>query len=195
MISPPPRPNLQTRSHISQIWLYLSLIAQLRASPSLILSSFSDTRDTLLENFPTSEPAAPSFSSEITSTQSSRRTAALVLEPSSNLQNVLELPAFANAYQQWPPHSARHVTSPAFPAHPVGGGRLFRSERSFPRYSRLASRHSVHHASSPNSSAPSVSCGACGRVLPETEIALGFLTGPLEALNEALIGPEDAWAP
>src|SRR5579863_5082672 len=46
------------------------------------LSSFSDTLDALLEDIPSLESAAQSFSSEITSIQSSRRRAALVLEHS-----------------------------------------------------------------------------------------------------------------
>ena len=62
------------------------------------LSSFSDALDTLLEDIPTLESAAQSFSSEIISIQSCRRRAALVLEHSSKLQDILELSVLADAY-------------------------------------------------------------------------------------------------
>src|SRR6266404_670262 len=61
------------------------------------LSTFSNTLDTLLDDIPPLESAASSFSSEIASIQSSRRRAALVLEHSSKLQDILELPILADA--------------------------------------------------------------------------------------------------
>ncbi|KAI0273022.1 hypothetical protein BGY98DRAFT_1099611 [Russula aff. rugulosa BPL654] len=60
------------------------------------LSIFSNTLDTLLDNIPVLESSASTFSSEITSIQSSRRRAALVLEHSSKLQDILELSMLAD---------------------------------------------------------------------------------------------------
>lgn len=173
------------------------------------LSSFSDTLDTLLEDIPALESAARSFSSEITSIQSSRRRAALVVEHSSKLQDVLELPVLADAcvrgghFQEaldLATHAARlaarfpHVQAVQDVHAEANGairallGQLLATLRAPGKLPTLFR---------------SVSFLRRMRVLPERELALAFLTGRLEALNVALTSAEsekrgldapDAWA-
>ena len=64
------------------------------------LSTFSDTLDTLLQDTPALESASSTFSYEIASIQYSRRRAALVLEHSPKLQDVLELPSARKGHYQ-----------------------------------------------------------------------------------------------
>jgi conserved oligomeric Golgi complex subunit 8 len=61
------------------------------------LSMFSNTLDTLLDDIPVLESSASTFSSEITSIQSFHCCAALVLEHSSKLQDILEQSMLADA--------------------------------------------------------------------------------------------------
>ncbi|KAH9973379.1 Dor1-like family-domain-containing protein [Russula compacta] len=173
------------------------------------LSSFSDTLDTLLEDIPALETAARSFSSEITSIQSSRRRAALVVEHSLKLQDVLELPVLADAcvrgshFQEaldLATHAARlaarfpHVQAVQDVHAEANGairallGQLLATLRAPGKLPTLFR---------------SVSFLRRMRVLPERELALAFLTGRLEALNVALTSAEsekrgldapDAWA-
>ena len=172
------------------------------------LSSFSDTLDSLLEDIPALESAASSFSSEITSIQSSRRRAALVLEHSSKLQDILELPVLADAcvrgghFQEaldLTAHAARlaarfpHVQA-VQDVHAEANGAIrallgqllatLRAPGKLPSLFRA------------------VSFLRRIRVFPERELALAFLTGRLEALNVALTSAEgekrgldapDAW--
>jgi hypothetical protein len=172
------------------------------------LSSLSDTLDTLLEDIPALESAAHSFSSEITSIQSSRRRAALVLEHSSKLQDVLELPVLADAcvrgghFQEaldLATHAARlaarfphvqavqDVHAEANAAIRTLLGQLLATLRSPGKLPTLFR---------------AVSFLRRMRVFPERELALAFLTGRLEALNVALASAEgekrgldapDAW--
>ena len=172
------------------------------------LSSFSDTLDTLLEDIPSLESAAQSFSSEITSIQSSRRRAALVLEHSSKLQDILELPVLADAcvrgghFQEaldLAAHAARlaarfphvqavqDVHAEANAAIRVLLGQLLAALRAPGKLPTLFR---------------AVSFLRRMRVFPERELALAFLTGRLEALNVALTSAEaekrgldapDAW--
>jgi hypothetical protein len=172
------------------------------------LSSFSNTLDTLLEDIPALESAASSFSSEITSIQSSRRRAALVLEHSAKLQEILELPLLADAcvrgghFQEavdLTAHAARlaarfpHVQAVQDVHAEANGairallGQLLATLRA------PAKLPSLFRA---------VSFLRRIRVFPERELALAFLTGRLEALNVALASAEgekrgldapDAW--
>ena len=172
------------------------------------LSTFSETLDSLLEDIPALECAASFFSSEITSVQSSRRRAALVLEHSSKLQDMLELPVLADAC--------------------VRGGHFQEALDLTAHAARLASRFPLMQAvqdvhAEANGAirallgqllatlrAPgklpslfrAVSFLRRIRVFPERELALAFLTGRLEALNVALTSAEgekrgldapDAW--
>jgi conserved oligomeric Golgi complex subunit 8 len=172
------------------------------------LSTFSDTLDTLLQDIPALESAAGTFSSEITSIQSSRRRAALVLEHSSKLQDILELPVLADAcvrgghFQEaldLTAHAARLAAR--FPyvqavqdVHAEANGAIrtllgqllatLRAPGKLPSLFRA------------------VSFLRRMRVFPERELALAFLTGRLEALNVALTSAEgekrgldapDAW--
>jgi conserved oligomeric Golgi complex subunit 8 len=173
------------------------------------LSSFSDTLDTLLDDIPALESAAHTFSSEITAIQSSRRRAALVLEHSSKLQDVLELPVLADAcvrgghFQEaldLATHAARlaarfphvqavqDVHAEANAAIRALLGQLLATLRSPGKLPTLFRAISFLRRM---------------RVFPERELALAFLTGRLEALNVALASAEgekrgldapDAWA-
>lgn len=172
------------------------------------LSTFSNTLDTLLEDIPALESAASTFSSEISSIQSSRRRAALVLEHSSKLQDILELPVLADAcvrgghFQEaldLTAHAARlaarfpHVQA-VQDVHAEANGAIrtllgqllatLRAPGKLPSLFRA------------------VSFLRRMRVFPERELALAFLTGRLEALNVALTSAEgekrgldapDAW--
>lgn len=172
------------------------------------LSSFSDTLDTLLDDIPALESAAHSFSSEITSIQSSRRRAALVLEHSSKLQDVLELPVLADACVR----GGHFQEALDLAAHAA------RLAARFPHVQAVQDVHAEANAGirallgqllatlrSPGK-LPTL-FRAVGflrrmRVFPERELALAFLTGRLEALNVALASAEgekrgldapDAW--
>ncbi|KAI0290617.1 Dor1-like family-domain-containing protein [Russula brevipes] len=196
--------NLCTSSYPT----FLTLHATTRGLTST-LSSFSDTLDTLLEDIPALESAARSFSSDITSIQSSRRRAALVLEHSSKLQDILELPVLADAcvrgghFQEaldLALHAARlaarfpHVQA-VQDVHAEADGAIrallaqllatLRAPGKLPTLFRAVSFLRRMH------------------VFPERELALAFLTGRLEALNVALTSTEsekrgldvpDAWA-
>jgi len=172
------------------------------------LSTFSDTLDTLLEDIPDLESAARSFSSEIAAIQSSRRRAALVLEHSSKLQDILELPVLADACVR----GGHFQEALDLAAH---------AARLAARFPRVQAVHDVHAEA--NSAvrallgqllatlrAPgklptlfrAVSFLRRMRVFQERELALAFLTGRLEALNVALTSAEgekrrldapDAW--
>jgi conserved oligomeric Golgi complex subunit 8 len=173
------------------------------------LSSFSSTLTTLLDDIPALESAARSFSSDIRSIQSSRRSAALVLEHSSKLQDILELPVLADAcvrgghFQEaldLAAHAERlaarfphvqvlqDVRAEANSALRVLFGQLFATLRAPGKLPTLFR---------------AVSFLRRMRVLSESELALVFLTGRLEALNAALTSAEgekrgldapDAWA-
>ena len=172
------------------------------------LSTFSNTLDTLLQDIPALESAASTFSSEITSIQSSRRRAALVLEHSSKLQDILELPVLADAcvrgghFQEaldLTAHAARlaarfpHVQA-VQDVHAEANGAI-----------RSLLGHLLATLRAPGklpSLFRAVSFLRRMRVFPELELALAFLTGRLEALNVALTSAEgekrgldapDAW--
>jgi len=172
------------------------------------LSSFSDTLDTLLEDIPSLESAAQSFSSEITSIQSSRRRAALVLEHSSKLQDILELPVLADACVR----GGHFQEALDLAAH------ASRLAARFPHVQAVQDVHAEANAAIrallgqllATLRAPgklptlfrAVSFLRRMRVFPERELALAFLTGRLEALNVALTSAEaekrgldapDAW--
>ncbi|KAN0109625.1 Dor1 domain containing protein [Russula decolorans] len=172
------------------------------------LSTFSNTLDTLLQDIPALESAASTFSSEIASIQSSRRRAALVLEHSSKLQDILELPVLADAcvrgghFQEaldLTAHAARlaarfpHVQA-VQDVHAEANGAI-----------RTFLGHLLATLRAPGklpSLFRAVSFLRRMRVFPERELALAFLTGRLEALNIALTSAEgekrgsdapDAW--
>jgi len=172
------------------------------------LSSFSDTLDTLLEDIPSLESAAQSFSSEITSIQSSRRRAALVLEHSSKLQDILELPVLADACVR----GGHFQEALDLAAHAA------RLAARFPHVQAVQDVHAEANAAirallgqllaalrAPGKLPTlfrAVSFLRRMRVFPERELALAFLTGRLEALNVALTSAEaekrgldapDAW--
>ena len=173
------------------------------------LSSFSDTLNTLLEDIPALESAARSFSSDISSIQSSRRRAALVLEHSSKLQDILELPVLADACVR-----AGHFQEALdLAAHAA------RLAARFPHVQAVQDVHAEADSSiralfaqllatlRAQGKLPTlfraVSFLRRMRVLPERALALAFLTGRLEALNAALTNAEgerrgldapDAWA-
>jgi len=160
------------------------------------LSSFSDTLDALLEDIPSLESAAQSFSSEITSIQSSRRRAALVLEHSSKLQDILELPVLADACVRGG-HFQGALDLAAHAARLAGR---------FPHVQAVQDVHAEANAAIrallgqllATLRAPgklptlfrAVSFLRRMRVFPERELALAFLTGRLEALNVALTSAE-----
>ncbi|KAH9017017.1 Dor1-like family-domain-containing protein [Lactarius hengduanensis] len=153
------------------------------------LSSFSGTLTTLLDDIPALESAARSFSSDISSIQSSRRRAALVLEHSSKLQDILELPVLADARafsastgRTKDVHAEADSSIRALFAQLLA---TLRAQGKLPTLFRA------------------VSFLRRMRVLPERALALAFLTGRLEALNTALTNAEgerrgldapDAWA-
>ena len=172
------------------------------------LSSLSDTLETLLEDIPSLESAAQSFSSEITSIQSSRRRAALVLEHSSKLQDILELPVLADACVR----GAHFQEALDLAAHAA------RLAARFPHVRAVQDVHAEANAAIrallgqllATLRAPgklptlfrAVSFLRRMRVFPERELALAFLTGRLEVLNVALTSSEaekrgldapDAW--
>ena len=172
------------------------------------LSSFSDTLDALLEDIPSLESAAQSFSSEITSIQSSRRRAALVLEHSLKLQDILELPVLADACVR----GGHFQEALDLAAHAA------RLAARFPHVQAVQDVHAEANAAirallgqllatlrSPGKLPTlfrAVSFLRRMRVFPERELALAFLTGRLEALNVALTSAEaekrgldapDAW--
>lgn len=173
------------------------------------LSLFSDTLDTLLDDIPALESAAHTFSSEITSIQSSRRRAALVLEHSSKLQDVLELPVLADACVR----GGHFQEALDLAAHAA------RLAARFPHVQAVQDVHAEANAAirallgqllatlrSPGKLPTlfrAISFLRRMRVFPERELALAFLTGRLEALNVALASAEgekrgldapDAWA-
>jgi len=170
---------------------------------------FSDTLDTLLDDIPALESAAHTFSSEITSIQSSRRRAALVLEHSSKLQDVLELPVLADACVR----GGHFQEALDLAAHAA------RLAARFPHVQAVQDVHAEANAAirallgqllatlrSPGKLPTlfrAISFLRRMRVFPERELALAFLTGRLEALNVALASAEgekrgldapDAWA-
>ncbi|KAH9166703.1 Dor1-domain-containing protein [Lactarius sanguifluus] len=173
------------------------------------LSSFSGTLATLLDDIPALESAARSFSSDISSIQSSRRRAALVLEHSSKLQDILELPVLADACVR-----AGHFQEALdLAAHAA------RLAARFPHVQAVQDVHAEADSSiralfaqllatlRAQGKLPTlfraVSFLRRMRVLPERALALAFLTGRLEALNTALTNAEgerrgldapDAWA-
>jgi len=172
------------------------------------LSSFSDTLDTLLEDIPALESATHSFSSEITSIQSSRHRAALVLEHSSKLQDILELPVLADACVR----GGHFKEALDLATHAA------RLAARFPHVQAVQDVHAEANAAIrallgqllATLRAPgklptlfrAVSFLRRMRVFPERELALAFLTGRLEALNVALASAEgekrgldapDAW--
>ncbi|KAI0317249.1 Dor1-domain-containing protein [Amylostereum chailletii] len=156
------------------------------------LSSFSSTLDGLLEDIPILETSARSLSAEINGVQSERRRAALVLEHSAKLQDVLELPLLAescvrNGYFQEALDLAAHAAALAarFPTvHVVQDVRaevdsavrtlltqllgMLRSPAKLPLLFKA------------------VSFLRRMQVLPEEELALAFLTGRLETIDLAL---------
>ncbi|KAA1475223.1 Dor1-domain-containing protein [Dentipellis sp. KUC8613] len=64
---------------------------------STTLTSFSTSLTQLLDDIPSLEDAARAFTAEVNGVQSERRRAALVLEHSTKLQDILELPVLADA--------------------------------------------------------------------------------------------------
>ena len=172
------------------------------------LSSFSDTLDTLLEDIPALESATHSFSSEITSIQSSRRRAALVLEHSSKLQDILELPVLADAcvrggHFQEALDLATHAARLAARFPHVQAVQDIHAEANAAIRALLGQLLATLRAPGKLPTLfRAVSFLRRMRVLPERELALAFLTGRLEALNVALTSAEgekrgldapDAW--
>ena len=173
------------------------------------LSSFSDTLTTLLDDIPALESAARSFSSDITSIQSSRRRAALVLEHSSKLQDILELPVLADAcvrggHFQEALDLAAHAAKLAARFPHVQVLQDVRAEADSAIRALLGQLLATLRAPGKLPTLfRAVSFLRRMRVLPERELALTFLTGRLQALNAALTSAEgekrgldapDAWA-
>jgi len=145
------------------------------------LSTFSNTLDTLLDEIPPLESAASSFSSEITSIQSSRRRAALVLEHSSKSHAARLVARFPHV------QAVQDVHAEANGAIRTLLGQLLATLRAPGKHPSLFRAISFLRRM---------------RVFPERELALAFLTGRLEALNVALTSAEaekrgldapDAW--
>ena len=172
------------------------------------LSSFSDTLDTLLEDIPALESATHSFSSEITSIQSSRHRAALVLEHSSKLQDILELPVLADAcvrggHFQEALDLATHAARLAARFPHVQAVQDVHAEANAAIRALLGQLLATLRAPGKLPTLfRAVSFLRRMRVFPERELALAFLTGRLEALNVALASAEgekrgldapDAW--
>ncbi|KAH9971002.1 Dor1-like family-domain-containing protein [Lactifluus volemus] len=176
---------------------------------SSTLSSFSDTLTTLLDDIPVLESAARSFSSDIASIQSSRRRAALVLEHSSKLHDILELPVLADAcvrggHFQEALDLASHAARLAAQFPHVQVLQDVRAEADSSIRALLGQLLATLRAPGKLPTLfRAVSFLRRMRVLPERELALAFLTGRLEALNAALTSSEsekrgqdapDAWA-
>ncbi|KAI0262301.1 Dor1-like family-domain-containing protein, partial [Gloeopeniophorella convolvens] len=176
---------------------------------SSTLSSFSDTLDTLLDDIPELESAARSFSSDIASIQTSRRRAALVLEHSSKLQDILELPVLADAcvrggHFQEALDLASHAARLAARFPHVQAVQDVRAEAD--NSIRVLLGQLLAALRAPGKLPAlfrAVSFLRRMRVLPERGLALAFLTGRLEALDAALAAAEsekrgqdapDAWA-
>ncbi|KAI0033854.1 Dor1-domain-containing protein [Vararia minispora EC-137] len=156
------------------------------------LSSFSGTLDGLLCDIPDLETSARALSSEITSVQSERRRAALVLEHSAKLQDVLELPLLAetcvrNGFFQEALDLAAHAASLAarFPTLPVvqdihaevdGAVRILLAQ--LLSMLREPAKLPVLFKA--------VNFLRRMQVLSEEQLALAFLTGRLETLDIAL---------
>ncbi|KZV59533.1 Dor1-domain-containing protein [Peniophora sp. CONT] len=156
------------------------------------LDSFSSTLDGLLEDLPSLETSARSLSSEITSVQASRRRAALVLEHSAKLQDVLEIPLLAeacvrNGYFQEALDLAAHAATIAarFPA--VSVIQDVRLEVDAAVRTLLAQLLGMlrEPAKLPQLF-KAVNFLRRMQVLPEHELALAFLTGRLETLEYSL---------
>ncbi|KAI9459187.1 Dor1-domain-containing protein [Lactarius psammicola] len=164
------------------------------------LSSFLDTLTTLLEGIPALESAARSFSSDISSIQSSRRRAALTSSKlpvltdacvrAGHFQEALDLAAHAARLAARFPHvqAVQDVHAEADSSIRALFAQLLATLRAQGKLPTLFR---------------AVSFLRRMRVLPEGALALAFLTGRLEALNAALTNAEgerreldapDAWA-
>ena len=160
------------------------------------LSSFSTSLNHLLDDIPALESASRSFLTEIRDVQAERRRAALVIEHSAKLQDVLELPLLAetcvrNGAFQEALDLAAHAASLAarFPDVPVVQD----------------VRAEVHHAvrallvqllgtlrepAKLPALFKAVSFLRRMHVLPEDALALAFLTGRLENFDAGLLAVE-----
>ncbi|KAI9509139.1 Dor1-domain-containing protein [Russula earlei] len=160
------------------------------------LSSFSHTLDTLLQDIPALESAARQFSSEVATVQSSRRRAALVLEHSSKLQDILELPLLADAcirggHYQEALDLAAHAARLAARFPPVQAVHDVHAEVNSAIRALLGQLLATLRAPGKLPTLfRAVSFLRRMRVFQERELALAFLTGRLEALNVALTSAE-----
>jgi hypothetical protein len=160
------------------------------------LSSFSDTLDTLLEDIPSLEPAAQSFSSEITSIQSSHRRAALILEHSSKLQDILELPVLPDAcvrrtHFQEALDLATHAARLAARVPQVRAVQDVHAEANAAIRALLGQLLATLRAPGKLPTLfRAVSFLRRMRVFLERELALAFLTGRVEVLNVAVTSAE-----
>ncbi|VDC04260.1 unnamed protein product [Peniophora sp. CBMAI 1063] len=156
------------------------------------LSSFSGTLDGLLQDLPDLETSARSLSAEITGVQAERRRAALVLEHSAKLQDVLEIPLLAeacvrNGYFQEALDLAAHAATLATRFPTVSVIKDVRLEVDAAVRTLLAQLLSMlrEPAKLPQLF-KAVNFLRRMQVLPEHELALAFLTGRLETLELAL---------
>ncbi|THH18840.1 hypothetical protein EW146_g2202 [Bondarzewia mesenterica] len=156
------------------------------------LSSFSSSLDQLLNEIPVLESVSKSFLTEIRDVQAERRRAALVLEHSTKLQDVLELPLLAeacvrNGAFQETLDLAAHAESLAtrFPNVPVVQD--VRAEVDHAVRTLLIQLLSMlREPAKLPALFKAVSFLRRMRVLSEDELALAFLTGRLENLDLAL---------
>jgi len=157
-----------------------------------ILSSFSTSLEGLIHDIPLLEDSARAFSAEVNGVQAERRRAALVLEHSAKLQDILELPQLAEAcvrhgyFQEALDLSAHSLRLAArFPAVRVVQdvraevdqavrGLLVQLLGMLPAPAKLPALFKA------------VSFLRRMRVLTEDELALAFLAGRLEYLELAL---------
>ncbi|TFY74612.1 hypothetical protein EWM64_g9399 [Hericium alpestre] len=156
------------------------------------LSSFSTSLTHLLDDIPSLEDAARSFSTEVNGVQAERRRASLVLEQSAKLQDVLELPILAdacvrNGYYQEALDLSTHVANLAARFPNIQIVQDVHAEVDNAVRNLLAQLLSMlREPAKLPILFKSVNFLRKMQILPEEELALAFLAGRLETLNLAL---------
>ncbi|KAI0049933.1 Dor1-domain-containing protein [Auriscalpium vulgare] len=159
---------------------------------SSTLSSFDSTLTSLLSDIPSLEDTARTFSSEIAGIQSERRRAALVLEHSAKLQDILELPLLAdacvrNGYFQEALDLAAHAAALATRFPTVRVVQDVRAEVDGAVRTLLVQLLGIlREPGKLPALFKAVSFLRRMHVLDEAELALAFLTGRLEVLDRTL---------
>ncbi|KAI0066754.1 Dor1-domain-containing protein [Artomyces pyxidatus] len=197
--------NALTNLCASSYPTFLSLHATTEGLSST-LSSFSDTLTHLLDDIPSLEQTARTFSTEIAGIQSDRRRAALVLEHTTKLQDLLELPLLAdacvrNGYFQEALDLAAHAAALAarFPRVPVVQDVRAEVDASV-RVLLVQLLALLREPGKLPALFKAVTFLRRMHVLPEPELALAFLTGrlavldvALQAVDKARDGDKDSW--